>query len=90
MSSRTRSLAGYALVAASIAIFFWWGYQFDTWGRRFSPDPAFLGLVGWFVVGAFGAGYAAGGARTGLRWGGLVLALLAAALGVGVLSGNYR
>lgn len=90
MASRMRSLAGCALVAASIAIFFWWGYHFDIWGRRFSTDPAFLGLISWFVVGAFGAGYSVGGLRTGLKWGGLVLVLLAAALGVGVLSGNYR
>jgi hypothetical protein len=83
-------MVGISVALASIAIFFWWGFAFDTWGRRFSPDPAFLGFVSWFVLGTFGAGYVAGGVRTGLRWGGLVLALLAAALGFGVLSGNYR
>ena len=89
MTSRARSLVGCTLVLGSIALFFWWGFRFDTWGRRFSPDPAFLGLVSWFVVGTFGAGFTAGGFRTGLRWSGLVIALLAAALGIGMLSGNY-
>lgn len=90
MSSRTRSLVGYAMVVASIAIFFWWGYQFDTWGRRFSFDLAFLGFNSWFAVGAFGAGFASGGFRAGIKYAAAVVGLLAVALLIGTLAGNYR
>lgn len=89
MHAGKRQIVGYGILLAAAALFFWWGFLFDTWGRRFSLDPAFLGFVGWFGVGAFGAGYANGGYRTGLKWGGIVLAVLAAAFGVGVLTGNY-
>ena len=70
-------------------MFFWWGYHFDTWGQRFSFDPQFLGFVMWFPAAAFGVGYAAGGARSGLKYGGGVLGLFVAALVVGMLSGSY-
>lgn len=90
MSSNARAWVGCAIMAASIALFFWWGYRFDIWGRRFTPDPGFLGLVGWSLVGAFGAGYAVRDARAGFNWAAVILAVVVSAVGVGVLGGHYH
>jgi len=89
MSAQLRQAIGYGIVLASIAAFFWWGYQFETWGKHISFDPAFLGFVSWFPVGAFGTGYAVGGFSMGLRYAGSTTGLLGVALLIGLLSGSY-
>jgi hypothetical protein len=66
---RLRPWVSCAVISASIAGLFWWGFQFKIFDSDidFIKRPEQLGFFGFIVMAAFGAGFGKGGAATGLR-----------------------
>lgn len=87
---RRQALIGAAIIIVSIGMFFWWGFRFRLFGHRIVFDLPEFGSMAWLAGGMFGAGYVAGGWRSGLKSAAGFLGLVAAAIGVGVALGNYR
>jgi ABC-type amino acid transport system permease subunit len=92
-SEAQRKWTGVAIVAGSIALFFWWGIHFHVFGSKFDVKGRpieTLGFFGWIAAALFGSGYAAGGVRSGLKAVATFLALMAVATILGILRGAYR
>jgi hypothetical protein len=93
VSDRTRKLLGVAIMLASIALLFWWGFQFGVFGNK--PDllrrpVAYGGFMGWMVVGMFGFGLGVQGPRSGLKLAAGTLGVLALAFLIGLARGAYN
>lgn len=84
---RSRILIGFLIAVFAIAAFFWWGTHFAIFGTDIDwiARPVQLGTPLLTILGAFGAGFASGGARLGIKaliW---TSAILGAAILVGVI-----
>lgn len=77
-----------ALLATALVGFFAWGFGFDLFGKRITLDWQHLGMFAWLVVGAFAIGFRHGLAN-GLKRSLQLAVLMAAALLLGYLRGNY-
>lgn len=88
IQNRPQAYAGLAIMAVSIASLFWWGFHFqifDTDIDWVGHPIRYGGFFAWMVVGIFGAGYAYGGIRGGLRAAGYVFAFFVFAAAIGAL-----
>ena len=85
---RSHILFGFLITGVAIAAFFWWGMHFAIFGSDIDwiARPEQLGMPLLIILGAFGAGYASGGARTGIK----ALVWSSAILGAAVLIGLIR
>lgn len=90
LADQKQTLIGLAIMVMSVAMFFWWGIHFRLFGHRIVFDMPEFGSMAWLASGMFGVGYVAGGWRSGLMSAAGFLVLAAAALGIGVVLGNYR
>ena len=77
----------------AFAAFFWWGIHFKVFGTDIDLRRRawqILGFFGWIVMIVFGAGYARGGARSGVGLASGVIGLMLFAGLIGYLRGNYH
>ena len=68
-ADRFRAILGTAIIAVSVPMLFWWGTHFEIFGSEMDliERPEQIGFFAFLLLGTFGAGFAAGGARTGLK-----------------------
>jgi hypothetical protein len=84
-----RAVVGLSIVAASIAMFFAWGFHFHLWGERIGLDLVHAAFYGWLAVAAFGVGYYLGGVRSGISTALGLCGFLLFGLLIGFLRGKY-
>lgn len=80
-------ILGGLIVVATVAALFWWGFHFQVFGSAIDwlGQPAQLGFPALIAVGAFGAGYCAGGRNTGLKALAWAAGLMLAAILLGIV-----
>jgi NhaP-type Na+/H+ or K+/H+ antiporter len=91
ITARSRAIIGCGIIACGVAAFFWWGTHFEVFGSDIDwvSKPEQLALPLLLMIGAFGAGFAVGGSRSGAKASLWTAVLFIAAAIIGIIRAAF-